>query len=306
MTDGRAHAEAQWLVRVRGAVVTHRARRASIVRALDGVDAAVQPGDSTALLGPNGSGKSTLLRVLAGVQGLTSGEIDRRPNLRMGVVFQSPALDPLLTVRENLRLQAALFGLDHAEDRLVRACADHGLDDRLDDRVKTLSGGLARRVEFVRAILAEPDLLLLDEPTVGLDLPSRAALLGAIDALRERRPGIAVVLSTHLMTDAQRCGKVVMMSEGRVASEGAPGELVARLGERVVGVPEGASADGVDLPWTRQADGSLLATPRDAAQLADWTARLTEEGVPFFVRRPTLADAYLHLANAPLHAEPAA
>ena len=269
------------------------------------MDFGIHPGDYLALLGPNGSGKSTLLRTLAGLQALSSGTLDRQPDLSMGVVFQSPALDPLLTIRENLRLQAVLFGLRDAEDVIERVCAEHGLDDRLNDRVKTLSGGLARRVEFVRAILAEPDLLLLDEPTVGLDLPSRAALLGAIDALRERRPQIAVVLSTHLMTDANRAERVVMMSVGRIASQGTPERLVAELGDRVVGVPEGASTNGVELPWTRQADGSLLASPGDDDQLAQWTASLTRAGVPFFVRSPTLADVYLRAADAPLHEESA-
>ena len=284
-------------------MVEHRVRRSTPLRAIDGVDLAIKPGDYVALLGPNGSGKSTLLRTLAGVQGLTDGTLERHPRVRMGVVFQSPALDPLLTVRENLKLQAVLFGLRDAARRVERACAEHGLDARLDSRVKTLSGGLVRRVEFVRAILAEPDLLLLDEPTVGLDLPSRAALLGAVDVLRAQRPEIAVVMSTHLMTDAERCERVVMMSEGRIACEGAPEELVAELGERVVGVPAGVATPGLDLPWTRQADGSLLARPVDDEQLARWTTELANAGVPFFVRRPTLADAYLHLAKTSLQAE---
>ena len=177
-------------------MVEHRSRRSKPVRALDAVSFTIEPGAHVALLGPNGSGKSTLLRVIAGLQALAGGSIQRRPDLRFGVVFQSPALDPLLTVRENLRLQAALSAMPHPDDHIENLCAEHGLEDRLSDRVKTLSGGLARRVEFVRAILGEPDLLLLDEPSVGLDLPARAALLGAIEALRTERPEIAVVMST--------------------------------------------------------------------------------------------------------------
>ena len=291
------------LVSIQAAVVEHRARRAEPTKALGGVDFTISPGDCIALLGPNGSGKSTLLRAIAGLQPLTTGSIQRSDALRLGVVFQSPALDPLLTVRENLRLQAALFGIDRPDDRIERLCAEQAIDDRLGDRVRTLSGGLARRVEFVRAILAEPDLLLLDEPTVGLDLPSRAALLGAIDTLRAQRPGVAVVTSTHLMTDAERFEQVVMMSRGRIARRGSPAQLVAELGSQLLGVPSGARVEGVGITWELQADGSRIARPIDNEQLAGWSAELAGAGVPFFVRKPTLADAYLHWAEAPLEAE---
>ena len=288
------------LVRVRAGVVEHRVRRSPPRRALDGADLAIAPGDHVALLGPNGSGKSTLLRVLAGLQPLTSGSLERQRGLRLGVVFQNPALDPLLTVRENLRLQAALFGLRHADDQIEALCAEMGVEDRIDSRVRTLSGGLARRVEFVRAILADPDLLLLDEPTVGLDLPSRAALLGALDARRERRPSMAVVLTTHLMSDAERFDRVVMMASGRVVHAGAPDELVAEMGGLLLVVPAGGAATGLGLPWEPLADGTRCVRPVDAAQLAEWSAALASAGVPYSVRPPTLADAYMHWAQTPL------
>ncbi|MFI4915333.1 MAG: ATP-binding cassette domain-containing protein [Phycisphaerales bacterium JB060] len=287
------------LVSIEEGVVEHRARRKQPIRALDGVDLAIEPGDHLALLGPNGSGKSTLLRSIAGLQPLTSGRLDRRDGLRLGVVFQHPALDTLLTVRENLRLQAALFGIPDANARIERLCGEQAIDQRLDDRVRTLSGGLVRRVEFVRAILADPDLLLLDEPTVGLDLPSRAGLLGAIDSLRAHKPQIAVVMSTHLMTDAQRSDRVVMMAEGRIAAHGSPDELVRKLGPLLIAVPAGVEV-GEALPWEPQADGSRVARPVDNTQLSDWTTRLAAGGVPFSVRPPTLADAYLHVARASL------
>ena len=291
------------LIGVRGAVVEHRTRRGGVTRALDGVDFELHAGDFVALLGPNGSGKSTLLRVLAGLRSLGRGEVVRR-DVRLGVVFQSPALDPLLTVRENLRLQAALFGIGQASERIERLCAEQGIDDRLGHRVKTLSGGLARRVEFVRAVLAEPDVLLLDEATVGLDLPSRAALLGAIDVLRAQRPELAVVMSTHLMTDAERCAAVVMLSGGRVAGRGTPRELVGELGGLLLRVPGGVAVDGMGVSWETQADGSRVARPEGASELAAWSRALAAAGVPFSVRQPTLADAYLHWARAPLD-EPA-
>lgn len=291
-----------WLVRIDDGVVEHRSRRSKPTRALDGIDFSIKAGDFVALLGPNGSGKSTLLRTIMGLQRLTMGTLERGNNLRMGVVFQSPALDPLLTVRENLHLQAAIFGVARADDRIEQLCAEQAIDGRLGDRVRTLSGGLARRVEFVRAILAEPDLLLLDEPTVGLDLPSRAALLGAIDSLRAQRPDVAVVMCTHLMSDAERFERVAMISDGKFVREGSPAELVSEFGSVLLGVPAGASVDGVALPWELQADGSRIARPSGDAQLAEWSGVLASAGVPFFVRKPTLADAYLHWAQAPLEA----
>lgn len=290
------------LVRIDDGVVEHRARRSKPIRALDGIEFSIKPGDFVALLGPNGSGKSTLLRTIMGLQRLTAGTIERSDDLRMGVVFQSPALDPLLTVRENLRLQAAIFGITDPDERIERLCAEQAIDGRLGDRVRTLSGGLARRVEFVRAILAEPDLLLLDEPTVGLDLPSRAALLGAIDSLRAQRPDVAVVMCTHLMSDAERFERVAMMSDGKFVREGSPAELGGELGSVLLGVPAGGSVGGVTLPWEMQADGSRIVRPADDSQLSEWSVLLASEGVPFFVRKPTLADAYLHWAQAPLEA----
>lgn len=298
-------ADTDWLVRIEDGVVEHRTRRGTPRRALAGVDLELRPGDAIALLGPNGSGKSTLLRTIAGLQSLASGRVHARVGLRLGVVFQHPALDPLLTVRENLRLQAALFGIPDAAGRIERLCGEQAIDDRLDDRVRMLSGGLVRRVEFTRAILAEPDVLLLDEPTVGLDLPARAGLLGAIDSLRAHRPDLAVVMSTHLMSDSERASTVMMMHEGRIVASGAPGDLVASLGSLLITIPP-----GVDVPepveFERRADGSGVARPADESQLAAWTARLAARGIAFSVRPPTLADAYLHLARAPLDGEVAA
>ncbi|MEQ9585558.1 MAG: ATP-binding cassette domain-containing protein, partial [Phycisphaerales bacterium] len=174
-----------------------------------------------------------------------------------------------------------------------------------DGPCSALSGGWRMRVALAAALFSDPDLLLLDEPTVGLDLPARAALLGAIDVLRQNHPGIAVVMSTHLMTDAERFEHVVMLSNGAVAAEGSPGELVQRLGDLLIAVPAGVEV-GNQIPCESQADGSAIARPQDEAQLSAWTTLLAEAGVPFSVRRPTLADAYLHLARAPLQGEAAA
>lgn len=293
---------AGWSVRLRGVRVAYGGRKQAV--ALDGVDLTLTPGQSIALLGPNGSGKSTLLGVLAGLVRPSEGSVEVVGRPRLGMVFQSPALDPLLTVVENLRLQAALHGQPADGRSIADLCAAHGLGDRLSSRVRTLSGGLARRVEFVRAILCEPDLLLLDEATVGLDLPSRRRLLDAVDGLRQRHPGLGVVMSTHLLTDAERADRVVLMADGKIAQAGTAEELTGALGGLVVVAPAWAAdaARAVALPWEDQADGTLAWRPQDQAELEAWVGRLAGGGVPFSVRRPTLADAYLAHAGGSLGA----
>jgi len=269
--------------------------------ALAGVTLEIEAGEFVALLGPNGAGKSTLLRLLAGLDRPDSGEIHAPPRARLGVVFQKPALDRLLTVRENLALQAALFGLDRRAERAEDAAAELGIADRLGDRVGTLSGGLARRADLARAMLTDPDLLLLDEPTAGLDHAARSAFLEAIDARRERSPGLAVILSTHLMDEAERAGRVVLMSEGRVVADGAPGELRAGLGRGPLlraGAEAAGRLDASRLEITEGPRGVTASGDDDAIEAA--ARALLAAGVPFEVAPPTLGDVYLARAGRAL------
>ncbi|MGP1310612.1 MAG: ABC transporter ATP-binding protein, partial [Phycisphaerales bacterium] len=204
---------------------TYRATRRSPARtALDGVSLRIDDGAFVALLGPNGSGKSSLLRILATLDAPTTGSLallgrEHAVGARgdLGVVFQHEALDRLLTGRENLRVQARLFGMSSRDaDHSIRRVADDlGVTDRLDDRVSTLSGGLRRRIDLTRALLAEPRLLLLDEPTTGLDHAARAAFLDTLDRVR-RSAAMTVVLSTHLMDEAERADRVVMLADSKV------------------------------------------------------------------------------------------
>ena len=209
--------------------------------ALDSVTFEIAPGTRLALLGENGSGKTTLLRAVStllrpdhgriyvhGVDALAGAASARR---RLGVVFQSPALDPALTVRESLRLQAALVGLDRATEaeRIDEALADLGIADRADDRVGTLSGGLARRADLGRGLLHRPPLVLLDEPTTGLDPVARAALWDDLDRRRDR-DGSAQVVATHLMDEAERADLVAILHRGRLVRLGAPAALKAEVG----------------------------------------------------------------------------
>jgi ABC-2 type transport system ATP-binding protein len=211
-------------------------------RALEGVSFAVAPGSFTVLLGLNGAGKSTLFSLITRLYGTREGrififghDVAREPSAalgQLGVVFQSRALDADISVEQNLVYHAALHGIGRRE-ALIRcrtALARVDLADRLHERVAKLSGGQMRRVEIARALLHRPRLLLLDEPTVGLDVKARAAILKHVRGLlRERR--IGVLWATHLIDEAASGDDVVILHHGRVLANGSIDEIVARSGE---------------------------------------------------------------------------
>jgi ABC-2 type transport system ATP-binding protein len=206
-------------------------------RVLHEVSLRVMPGEFTVLLGPNGAGKSTLFalvtRLFDARQGsirIFGSELRRRPDLalaQLGVVFQQPTLDPDLTLRQNLAYSAALHGIGRAEARARSAeeLARVGLEQRADDTVRSLSGGQRRRVEIARALLARPRLLVLDEPTVGLDTASRAFLLNHIRGLC-REEGLAVLWATHLIDEVEDSARVVVLHEGRIRTSGTVPEVL--------------------------------------------------------------------------------
>jgi ABC-2 type transport system ATP-binding protein len=213
--------------------------------ALEDVCLAVGAGEMFALLGPNGGGKTTLFRIIATLVRPAAGTVrvfgadvrDHAPTVRrlLGVVFQSPALDKRLTVRENLRHHGHLYGFrGHAlREALDAALARVRLSGRGDDRVMSLSGGLARRAEIAKALLPGPRLLLLDEPTTGLDPGVREELWRDLRALREAH-GTTVVLTTHLMDEAEACDRVAVLDSGRVVLSGRPPDLTSALGGDII------------------------------------------------------------------------
>jgi ABC-2 type transport system ATP-binding protein len=208
---------------------------------LGGVGFSVAAGDIFALLGPNGGGKTTLFRIISTLLRPTSGTVEvfgldivRQPSdvrRKLGVVFQSPAVDPWLTVLENLRHHGYLYGLSRsALDRGIEYSLERfGLTPRASDRVSTLSGGLRRRVELAKALLPKPQLLVLDEPSSGLDPTARRDLLNELSRLREDE-GTTVVLTTHIMEEATVADRVGILHEGRLAAIGTPTDLTDALG----------------------------------------------------------------------------
>ena len=260
--------------------------------AVQSVSLSIATGEFIALVGPNGSGKSTLLVILSGVLAPDHGDIIGRP--RVSVVLQSIALDPLLTIRENATIFGRVFGvprrdLEQRFDSLVQIA---GLEDRADDRVATLSGGLARRADILRAAMTRPELLLLDEPTSGLDRTSQASVFEMLESLR-REHNVAIVLATHLLGEAESADRILLLRQGRIIREGSADSFVAELGfTHVLHVATG-DAEAVNLPdavkYHRGGEVFFGATSEAIRTEAD---RLFEQNIPVATRAANLADVY--------------
>lgn len=217
------------------AVSCRRGRRV----ALQNVSVTVQPAQVTGVMGPNGAGKSTLLGVVAGLYRPFGGAAwvlgERLPargaglRRRIGVVLQETALYEELTVTENLRLTAALYSLARPAGRIAEVLELLELPDRADDRVSSLSGGLRRRVTLARALLHEPELLIIDEPTLGIDAEARHAIWEHVRLLRAR--GTTVIVASNYLDEVQAlCDTTAVLNEGQLAAYGTPQSLVARAG----------------------------------------------------------------------------
>ena len=214
--------------------------------ALRGIDMDIRPGRVFALLGPNGSGKTTLFRLLCTLLPIQQGQVivggfdsasqPIRVREQIGIVFQSPSLDMKLTVDENIACQAALYGIHGAELSRRRDALLEQLDlvDRRNDRCQVLSGGLKRRGELAKGMLHKPRLLLLDEPSTGLDPSARLKLWDAIRDMAGQ--GMAVLLTTHMLDEADKADEIAIMSQGKLIAEGAPSDLRSEMGEGVITV----------------------------------------------------------------------
>jgi ABC-2 type transport system ATP-binding protein len=221
--------------------------------ALSHINFEVKQGEIFGLLGPNGGGKSTLFRILSTMMVPTEGrailaghDVVRDPaevRRHVGVVFQTQSLDKALTVEENLRSQGHLHGLSGAllRERMQRAMEQLGLDERRKDLVETLSGGLRRRVEIAKALLHRPQILLMDEASTGLDPAARRDLSHHVENLRTLE-GVTILLTTHILEEADRCDRLVLLHQGNIVTQGSPDELRSRIGGDVVVLEAGDTA----------------------------------------------------------------
>ena len=287
--------------------------------AVDGIDFAVVPGETFGFLGPNGAGKSSTMRMIGAVSPRSGGElrvfgvdpVEGGPEIRarLGVVPQDDNLDTELTVFENLLVYGRYFGLPSP---LIRERADELLDfmqltERRKHRVEPLSGGMKRRLTIARALINAPDLMLLDEPTTGLDPQARHAVWDRLYRLKQR--GVTLVLTTHYMDEAEQlCDRLVVMDRGRIVAEGSPRELITRYVEREVvelrfaaGSQDGAVSKlaGLGERVEELADRILIGTPDGDATVA----AVHERGVQpesVLIRRSTLEDVFLSITGRTL------
>ncbi len=225
--------------------------------ALDDVSLSVAKGELFALLGPNGGGKTTLFRILSTLLPPDSGRFEiagidaaadpRGVRRRLGVVFQSPSLDRELTVEENLVLHGELHGLSRGESlaRRRELVSRFGLEGRERDRVGGLSGGLARRVEIAKALLPGPEVLLLDEPSTGLDPIARRSLRETLRSLSDG--GTTVLLTTHLFDEADGADRIAILDRGRLVAEGTPAALKSAVGGDVLVLETSGEGEAAEL-----------------------------------------------------------
>jgi ABC-2 type transport system ATP-binding protein len=301
--------------------VTGLVKRYGDIEAVRGIDLSVAAGEIFGFLGPNGAGKSTtisilctLLRPTAGSARVAGVDVVQDPSLvrsRIGLVFQDPALDQQLTARENLEFHAFLYGVapQLRRSRIDDALQMVELSDRANSPVFTYSGGMRRRLEIARGILHYPDVLFLDEPTLGLDPQTRQRIWSYLHEVRTREH-ITIFMTTHYMDEAEFCDRIAIIDAGRIVALGTPHELKAMVGGDVVTIATASAQDAAD--QVRHAfdvpvsvvDGEVRVEVDDSA--AFMPLLFTELRVPVqavSTRRPSLDDVFLKLTGKAIREE---
>ncbi len=288
-------------------------------RAVAGIDFSVAKGESFGLLGPNGAGKSTTMRIIAATSRRTAGELsilgldpeERGPQVRahLGVVPQQDNLDTELTVAENLYVYGRYFGLGkkYLKDKVGELLAFAQLEDKKDVKVDALSGGMKRRLTIARALVSEPDILMLDEPTTGLDPQARHILWDRLFRLKE--DGVTLIITTHFMDEAEQlCDRLIVMDRGKIMAEGSPAELIKKYATKeVLEVRFGSDRNKEVAPVLRQLcdrieelpDRILLYVDDGEALLEEITAKKLHPNTSL-VRRSSLEDVFLRLTGRSL------
>ena len=287
--------------------------------AVDGIDFDVHRGEAFGFLGPNGAGKSSTMRMVGAVSPVSGGELTifgldpavHGPAIRarLGVVPQRDTLDEELTVEENICIYGRYFGLPRqvVRERAAELLEFAQLTERAGSKVEPLSGGMKRRLTIARSLVSNPEILLLDEPTTGLDPQARHALWDRL--FRLKRQGVTLVLTTHYMDVAEQlCDRLVVMDHGKIVAEGSPRELIDRYSTREV--LELRFPDDDHEPWAARVHGlgdrvevlpdRLLVYARDGDTAAAGVRERGLQPLSALVRRSTLEDVFLHLTGRTL------
>jgi lipooligosaccharide transport system ATP-binding protein len=307
------------LIRAEGLVKTFSRKNAEPFTAVAGIDFEVRRGEVFGFLGPNGAGKSTTMRMIGCVSPVGGGHLSlfgldpntQGPSIRarLGVVPQEDSLDLEMRVRDNLHVYGRYFGLPRAviRERAQRLLEFVQLTDRAEDKVEPLSGGMKRRLTIARALINDPEILILDEPTTGLDPQARHVVWDRLYRLKQQ--GTTLILTTHYMDEAEQlCDRLVVMDKGRIAAGGTPRDLIERYATREVlelrfqlGEQEQAAEKLAGIGERRELlpDRVLVYADDGDAALAEARARGLEP-VTALVRRSTLEDVFLHLTGRTL------
>ncbi len=287
--------------------------------AVDGINFTVKRGEAFGLLGPNGAGKSTTMRMLAATSQRTGGDLSilgKDPNVKgpeirahLGVVPQADNLDRELKVWENLYVYGRYFGLSrkYMKGKIEELIAFAQLEEKRNVKTETLSGGMKRRLTIARALVNEPEILMLDEPTTGLDPQARHVLWDRLFRLKEQ--GVTLVLTTHYMDEAEQlCDRIVVMDKGKIMAEGSPAELIRQYSSKeVVEVRFGSSRnaevavalDGIGSRIEVLPDRILIYSEQGEADL-QVIVKMGLEPVTSLVRRSSLEDVFLRLTGRTL------
>ena len=284
--------------------------------ALDGISLEVNEGEIFGFLGPNGSGKTTLFRILSTLVPPQSGRVNvighdlatSRDAVRreIGVVFQSPSLDKQLTAEENLRHHGHLYGLRGADltSRIDAMLSRFGLADRRRELVKSFSGGMKRRVELAKGLLTRPRMLIMDEPSTGLDPTARIEMWKSLMETRQR-DNVTILVTTHLMDEGDRCDRLAIMDRGRIVATGTPTQLKERIGGDVITLTSAVPAalrDAISKRFTgitvEQVNGSLRIERHRAHEFVPQLVE-TAPGMiqSVSIGKPTLEDVFIHVTG---------
>ena len=282
--------------------------------AVDNLNLDIPEGQFFGLLGPNGSGKTTTIHMLSTLSLPTSGQITidgvdvlRKPIVvrkNIGLVFQESALDRTMTVYENLSFSAALYGISRrtADDRINSLLKLFDLSDKKRSPVARLSGGMRRAVDLIRGVLHQPKILFLDEPTVGLDLPSRRKIWRFVQQLIAEEK-LTVILTTHYLEEATPCDRVCFIRKGKAVELGAPRELIDRLGDEIVEIEADKPEEVVNLldlsisEYIVDSNALLIRSDRDPT-FDEIRKRLAGHQSKILVRKTNLNDVFLWISSS--------
>ena len=294
--------------------VTQLVKEYGPLRAVDGVDLAIEPGEVFALLGPNGAGKTTAVEIMEGHRERSSGSVEvlgfdpatggREFREKIGIVLQESAVEPELTVSEVINVYGDVFPKRRPTGELIELV---GLEEKANARVKTLSGGQQRRLELALGLVGDPDLIFLDEPTTGFDPSARRQAWSIIENLSNL--GKTILLTTHYMDEAQHLAdRIAVIAAGSIVAEGTPDTLGGRQqAEATVrfAMPAGVSISELPVDPGASSDGKVVFTTREPTrllnQLTSWAVGRGLELDSLSVERPTLEDVYLQLVGDKTH-----